>query len=248
MKKWHIGLIAGVLAAALLWLAGTMIYKMYITPKFIEPIIEEITDYLQDDEVLDSLYEEAVNLHEEGVIDDKTYTNFVKAYNDYNRDDVEYAKSILAEKERENDLDSENTGNSVSARYASSKVGAEIIKEKDGDGGKADVRYSDERTSDRIQSEDVITAERIIEEAAADKTPEPQTINSVYEKLKANMTASEFSTFTKIMSKLDVNTLKQYISDKEGLKVYLHSRLTDEEYTNAVQLGYKYVYLFLEKK
>ncbi len=247
MKKWYLGIIAGIAVAVILGLSGMLIYKFYITPKFLQPIVEEISDYLQDSDVLDSLYDEAVNLHDDGVIDDETYANFVRMYNDYYRDDVEYAKKILEEKDNEKNLDSENLSSSVSARYASNKVGAEIIREKDGSGGKADVRYSDERTSDRIQSEDIITAEKVLEQSETEETETPTTVASVYEKLKSKMTASEFSTFTKIMSKLNLNTLKTYASDKEGLKQYLHSRLSDEEYSNAVQLGYKYVYLFLDK-
>ncbi len=251
MKKWHIGLIVAAIAAVILGLTGTIVYKFYITPNYIEPIVEEISDYLKDEDVLEALYEEAVILHDEGVINDSTYSNFLRVYNERHRDDEEYARRILQEKNSEKNLESENNNNSVSARYASNKVGVEIIKVKDGSGGKADVRYSDERTTDRIQVEDVIEAEKILEDVEKTETEEatstPKTIKSVYEKLRANMESSEFSTFTKLMSKLDIDTLKTYITDKEGLKVYLHKQLSDDEYREAVRLAYKYVYILLDE-
>ena len=57
MKKWYLGIIAGIAVAVILGLSGMLIYKFYITPKFLQPIVEEISDNLQDDEVLNSLYE-----------------------------------------------------------------------------------------------------------------------------------------------------------------------------------------------
>lgn len=252
MKKWQIGLIIAFAGILLVVFVGIMTYRFFVLPRYVEPMIEEISEYIKNDDVLDDIYEQAIALHDEGVMDDETYSNFIRMYEIYTRDDEEYARGILDAKEMEMGLESEkNNNNSVSARYASRKVGTEMIKEKDGSGGKADVRYSDERNSNRIQAEDVVEAEKILEEVEASETEEatqtPDIVQSAYDKLRVNMSTSEFQTFVKIMSKLDIDTLKTYMNDKEGLKYYLHRNLSDDEYKSAVNLGYKYIYLFLAR-
>lgn len=247
MKKWHIAAIASLLTVAVLVISGVLVYRYYITPKYIEPIVEEIGEYVKQDRILDELYEEAADLHENGVIEDTTYSNFVRAYNKYKRDDLEYAKQVLEEHESEDTLDTKK--NSLSTKYASYKVGVETIQVNDTEeNGKADVQYSDERTSDRIKAEDVVEAEKIIEEAENEPTATPDIVKSAYEKLRANMTSEEFSTFTTIMKKLDIEEMKMYLSDKAALKEYMHKHLTDEEYSSIVNLGYKYVYVFIDEE
>lgn len=246
MKKWHIILLSSILVVAALGVCGVLVYKYYLTPKYIKPIVEEIGTVIRQEEVLDQLYEEAVVLHDEGAIEDVTYSNFVRAYNKFKRNDVKYANEVLESHESEDTLDTRK--NARSTKYASYKVGVETIQINDTEeNGKADVHYSDERTSDRIKAADVVEAERIIEEAEVAPTETPDVVKSAYEKLRVNMTSEEFSTFTSIMKKLDVSELKKYISDKEGLKAYLHEKLTDEEYSSAVNLGYKYIYIFIDK-
>lgn len=247
MKKWHFIAIISVLAVAFVVLNSVLIFRYYLTPKYIEPIVEEIGEYVKQDGILDELYQEASDLYDNGVLEDNTYSNFVRAYNSYKRDDVEYAEKILAEHESEETLDTQS--NSKSTRYASYKVGVETIQVNDSDeNGKADVKYSDERTSDRVKAEDVVEAEKIIEESEKEPTPTPDIVVSAYDKLRDKMTPNEYSDFAKIMKKLDIGVLKTYMSDKEGLKAYLQSMLTDEEYSKIVNLGYKYVYVFIEKK
>lgn len=247
IKKWHVVSAISLLCVAVIAVGGVLVYKYYLTPKYIEPMVEELGEYVKQDDILDELYYEASDLYESGVLEDETYSKFVRAYNDYKRDDVEYAKSVLSELENEDTLDSQS--NSLSTKYASYKVGVEIIQVNDGESdGKADVEYSDERTSDRIKAEDVVEAEKIIEEAENhEPTQTPDMVQSAYSKLRSRMTSDEFSSFTTIMKKLDIGVLKQYVSDKEGLKEYLHSRLSDDEYSTIVNLGYKYVNVFIEK-
>lgn len=249
MKKWHIIVGASVLVVAILVVIGVVTYKYFILPKYIAPVVEQVSDYLKDDDFIVALYDEAVTLHDEGVMDDAIYSNFLRAYSEYFRDDEAYARDILQVKEE--NTNPVNEGNSLKTKYASHKVGVEIIKVNDGESsGKSDVNYSDERTSNRVRAEDIVEAEKIISEAenGAEATPTPDIIKTAYEKLRSRMIAGDFSLFTKIMAKLDINTLMSFTSDKEGLKNYLHSRLTDEEYSNIINLGYKYVHVFFEKE
>ncbi len=249
MKKWQIMLISTILGVALITVAGIMIYRYWVVPNYIQPMVDELGEYVQEETILDRLYIEAEKLHDDGVMEDETYSNFVRAYNEYKRDDLAYAQEILAANDTENDLDSQK--NSVGTKYASYKVGIEIIKVNDDEdrNGRADVEYSDERATDRVKAEDIIKAEKIIEEEEKKQkaTPTPDIVSSAYAKLRANMTADEFSTFTSIMRKLDIGELRSYLGDKEGLKAYLHSKLTNEDYSSIINLGYKYIYVFMQK-
>lgn len=248
MKKWQLISLVSAIAVAILVICGVLVYRYYLTPKYIEPIVTEISEIIKKEEVLDELYEEAVDLHESGVIEDETYSNFVRAYNDFKRDDVDYARQVIEKHEAEDTLNSQN--NSLSTKYASYKVGVETIQVNDGEAnGKADVQYSDERTSERIKADDVVEAERILEEAEnGEPIASQDPVRTAYEKLRANMESGEFSTFTSIMKQLDIESLKMYVSDKEGLKAYLHSMLSDDDYASAVNLGYKYVHVFIDEK
>ena len=261
MKKWHIVVISCILGVGILIAGGSFFYKYYIVPKYLEPVVEKVSTYLQDDDVLNELYDEAERLHEDGVIEDDTYSEFIKAYRRHSRNNEDTAREILESADEEDGVsDEDETDSSVTARYASSRVGVEMIQTNDGEGrGKADISYSKERTSDRIRSEDVVEAEKIIEEANATPSPEigadenedqgeesADTVNDAIKILRDNMSAEEFASFTSIMGKLDFDTLMSYSNDKEELKAYMHSVLTDDEYSNIVNLGYKYAYLFIK--
>ena len=58
MKKWHIMLILGVLGVGIFTMLGIVIYKYYIVPRHIEPIVEKIDEYVTQDDILDELYYE----------------------------------------------------------------------------------------------------------------------------------------------------------------------------------------------
>ena len=255
MKKWHIIVISCVLAVGVLVAGGTFFYKYYIVPNYLKPVVEKVSTYLKDDDVLDELYEEAERLHDDGVIEDETYNDFIRAYRRHSMNNEDAAREILDRAgERAEETEEEGSDTTVTARYASSRVGVEIIQSNDGsEGGKANIKYSDERTSDRIRSEDVVEAERIVEEATATDAPQDtgsgeldDTVEDAYTILKENMSSDEYSAFASIMAKLDIDTLVSYANDKEALKAYMHSCLTDSEYNNIVNLGYKYAYLFME--
>ena len=97
-----------------------------------------------------------------------------------------------------------------------------------------------------MKAENVVEAERILEESKENTDDNKKNdVALAYEKLRANMSSEEFSSFVSIMRKLDIEVLKTYVTDKEGLKTYLHQQLTNEEYKKIVNLGYKYVYIFI---
>ncbi|MGN0163122.1 MAG: hypothetical protein ACI4EA_06020 [Candidatus Ornithomonoglobus sp.] len=259
MKRWHIIVLSVVAVIVALIVGGSFFYKYYIVPKYMRPIIQEVQDRLRADDALEGLYEEAVRLHDEGVMDDETYAEFVRTYKEHNQISEDSARALLEAKENgDAQLGKDTNSSSVTARYASSKVGVEIIQTNDGDAdGKANMKYSTERTSDRIKAEDVVNAEKVISEqeetgnnTETDETDEEKQVSDAYSKLKSKMSGDEFSTFISIMNKLNIGTLRTFVStsDKEGLKSYLHSNLSDSEYSQIVNLGYKYMNVLLEDK
>lgn len=254
MKRWQIFAGVSLIMIVALIVLGTVFYKYYLVPTYLEPVVNQISEYLQDEDVVEELYEHALRLHDEGVMDDETYDNFITAYRSRMKKDDERkedeARALLENTVPPEGQVAEETS-SLSAKYASSKVGVELVQTNDGySSGSSSKRYSSERTSTRIKSEDIVEAEKIVaneEYETVEEEKEDDFVKSAYEKLKENMTSGEYSDFITIMGKLDVDTLKTYISDKEGLKQYLKSKLEDEEYKRIVNLGYKYMNLFIEE-
>lgn len=252
MKKWQVITISVVLFLALISAGGVLFYRNYIVPKYLEPVVNRVSEYLNDEEVLDELYSQAERLHEGGVLNDETYVEFIKSYKKHNQDTEEIAKEILQGKEEISSDDDESTYQST--RYAANRIGVEIIQTNDDDdAGKSSTTYSSERTSDRIKAEDVVEAEKILseneEEPTTEEIIENGDVDSAYAKLKNHMTKEEFSLFVSVMRKLDIGTLASYVDgdfDKSGMQEYMHSKLTESEYNQIVNLGYKYAYVFLD--
>ena len=251
MKKWHKILIICGAAAAALTLICFMVFRYFIEPMVAKPIINQAAEMIKKEEVIEQLYKNAVTEHADGNLSDDIYTKFISAYNKHKRNDEQFAREVLESEDEYVYDDNDVETSSLSAKYASHKVGVEIINTNDGEtNGKSASTYSAERNSERTKAEDIVDAKRIISEKEGDSpaTEEPKDAREAYDKLKDNMTATEFATFVSIMSKLDINILREYANqyDKSGLKDYLHSRLSDKEYKDIVDLGYKYIYLFLE--
>lgn len=253
MKKWQIITISAVALAVALVVGGTSFYKYYIVPKYLEPVVDRVSEYFNEEDVIEDLYSQAERLHEDGILDDETYVDFIQAYKKHNINSEEIAKSILEERDSEDTSGADDGNSSVSTRYASNKIGVEIIQTNDDENsGKASTRYSSERTSDRVKAEDIVAAEKVIseEEGITTEAPAETEVQTAYSKLKNNMTSDEFSLFVSIMNKLDISALNSYVSgstiDKAGLKEYLHSRLSDSEYSQIINLGYKYAYVFID--
>lgn len=251
MKKWHKVLIVACVAAAVVITAGFMVFRYFIEPKLAEPIINQVAEMLKNEDTIKQLYDNAVLEHANGNLSDEIYTKFISVYNKHKRNDEQFAKDVLESEDEHAYDDKDVETSSLSAKYASHKVGVEIINSNDGEAkGKSGSTYSEERNSERTKAEDIVDAKKIISEKEGDtpSTKEPLDESAAYAKLKENMTASEFTTFVSIMTKLDINDLRKYASeyDKTGLKEYLHSRLNNKEYKDIVNLGYKYIYLFLD--
>lgn len=264
MKKWQIIVIVLICVIGAAVGGGKLFYELYLVPKYVEPIASKMQQYVNESDVIEELYDNADRLHEEGYIEDDTYEKFIKQYSKHEMKNTEVAKEIIekAEKNEDETAQKSDENSSVTARYASKRVGVEMIQVADDDeqAGSSQTRYSTERTSDRVKSEDIVEAKKVLSSGEdeviddetgavdnADDTVDTVDTKTAYQKLKDNMTAEEFATFAQIMQKMDTNTLLSLANDKEGLKEYMHSKLTDEQYKSIVNLGYKYAYVFLEE-
>ncbi|MGN1115773.1 MAG: hypothetical protein ACI4TH_04330, partial [Candidatus Ornithomonoglobus sp.] len=95
MKRWHIIALTVLAVAAALIVGGSFFYKYYIVPRYMEPIMQEVQERLRADDALDSLYEEAVRFHDEGVMDDETYANFMRTYKEFSANTEDTIRAVL---------------------------------------------------------------------------------------------------------------------------------------------------------
>lgn len=251
MKKWQIIAVVCICIAGAIVGGGKLLYEFYLVPKYIEPIANKVEEYINDSDVIDELYQNAERLYEDGYIEDDTYAEFIRKYSKREIQDTEVAKEIMSEVEKNNNESSKsNDSSSVTARYASKRIGVETIQVADDEAtGSSKNRYSIERSSERIKSEDIVEAEKVLDDDKSTEEPkEDSDVKTAYQKLKDNMTADEFTAFAEIMRNMDINTLMSLANDKKELKEYMHSKLTDDQYKTIVNLGYKYAYVFLEDK
>ena len=156
MKKWHkILIICGAAAAALI-LVGFMVFRYFIEPGIAKPIINQAAEMINREEVIEQLYNNAVKEHSDGNLNDDIYTKFISAYNKHKRNDEQFAREVLESEDEYVYDDNEVETSSLSAKYASHKVGVEIINTNDGEtNGKSASTYSAERNSERTKAEEL---------------------------------------------------------------------------------------------
>lgn len=258
MKKWQIIVLSVIAAAAVLAATGTVFYKYYLVPKYMRPIAEKVTEYLEDDDILDEVYSDVVRLHDEGKLDDDKYSDFIRKYKAHERETAQSeadAREIIEEKEQEGKQNGADT-QSLTAKYASNRVGVQIIQTNDDSEstGKSSVRYSSERTSDRLKAEDVVEAEKIISEtdekdsdgSNSDDDEKIKTGDERADKILEKMTKEDRSIAMSLLGKVDRSHAESLLNDLDGLKEYLHSKLTDDEFDQLRVLRAKYAAELLE--
>lgn len=243
MKKWHIvAAVTGVMVIAIA-VCAVLIISLVLKPKMAEPVIEMACE-LVDDGVIDEFEKEAKTLHDDGEIDDSTYVTFKRVYNKYTRDDEAYVSEILSSIENEDGKIVNEENNSVKTRYASYKVGVEVVKVNDiGANGKADMKYSTVRTSDRIRTEDYIEAESLANSVDEDDNND----YSNFEKLQASMSGADYSRLVKFVSKIGTSDAENIIKSGDDIKAKLKSELSEEDYKSLINLAYKYITTFMKK-
>lgn len=243
MKKWHIvAIVTGVMVVAIT-VCSVLVMSFVMKPKMAEPIIETACGIV-DDDLIEQFEKEAKNLHNDGALDDSTYVTFRRAYSRYTRDDEAYINEILSAIENDDGKIINEDDNSVKTKYASYKVGVEVVKVNNtGENGKAAMKYSTARTSDRISTEDYIEAETLTNSEKDDSEND----SSSFEKLQAAMTGADYSKLVKLVAKIGSADAEAIVNSSDNPNEKLKSELGEEDYRELVNLAYKYITVFMKK-
>ena len=242
MKKWHIVAISTGIMVVAITVCASLILSLVMKPKIVEPVIEKAC-LMVDNNVIELLKSESRTLREDGVIDDSTFVTFQRAYKEHIRDDEAYVNEIMTAIPDDDQIINEEN-NSIKTKYASYKVGVEVVKvNESGKNGKADLTYSSVRTSERIKAEDYIEAEKLSTQTKDDSESEV----SNFEKLKTVMTNSEFSKLVKVVAEVDASELEAALDGGADIKQLLTESLDEEQYKTLINYVYKYVTIFMDK-
>ncbi len=272
MSLWKkILLIAGGVIA-LLVIGGVSLYKFVIVPKYIEPVLVSAATALKDSEVQDAIAEIGADLADRGVIDENTLRNYMRKARKYTS--AEQGSTTSSSRLDSNDMlsqtdgisdntgtDTKNSGDetTIQSQSAKSSLGIKNIKTAERTDAEARVNesYSQKFNSDRVsdmemENENAYTFDKSNTE---ELTPEAQKAISdtrakkLYDKIMGAMSLHERTVFFSVVEKADTDKLMTLYknSDREGAKEYLQSVLSGNEYSEAVEIFFKYAPLLFEE-
>ncbi len=231
MKRWQKVTSSIAVAAVVLCAAGTMTYKLYIKPKYVDKVITAAQTAVKSDALNSSVSELVQKLDEEGTLDDKTRDMYNKSYSD---EDKERLDNIIDNEE----IDAESIQREAAQAAEEAPSADESSEEASSDsesseGGSSSTEASDEDAS----SEDSSSSG----ESSSGSGSSSSTGSTAQERIKAAATAEEYATGARILAKIDVGKATSlYKSDKSAFMDYLHSTLSSSEINQALQLYFKY--------
>lgn len=262
-------IVGGVIA--LLAIGGVSLYKFVIVPKYIEPVLVSASTALKDSEVQDAIAEIGTDLVDRGVIDENTLRNYMRKarkYTSAEQDSTTRSSRLDSNNtlsQTDGMLDTEtSTSNSgdettIQSQSAKSSLGIKNIKTAERTDAEARVNesYSQKFNSDRasemeMENENSYTFDKSNTE---ELTPEAQKAISdtrakkLYDKIMGAMSLHERTVFFSVVEKADTDKLMTLYknSDREGAKEYLQSVLSGNEYSEAVEIFFKYAPLLFEE-
>ncbi len=260
MKQWKKILV--IVAAALVVISGITagVYNLYIVPKYIEPALEFVSSALMNSEYQDILSELANRLVDEGILDQytaKTYLRKSRKYtsegkreasrsdkNDFTDIDID---DILNEEE-----DSRKKDDNIVIGTTRTSIGIEMVR-SDNDYPDAEPSsyhsYSEKQSEINQNRENDDVAENLESNNEDVLTFEnDNTGNSLYNKIFKAMNQRERSTFLSVVSKIDITeVISLYnMGDRIGIKEHLQSRLSEDQYKEAIDIFYKYAPLLYQ--
>lgn len=274
MKRWKRILVLVVIVIMLLGAGGFSLYKFVIVPKYIEPVLVSMSTVMRDPDVQDTIIDIADKLSEENVIDEnilKNYLRKAKRYTTEERIAMSGTRTSKSGNEEKSDTKTEDSSKLTDAQYAKSVLGITDVKTDASNTKDARVnesyssKYSayNQEDDDILASEyeqnseiDEIQREYLDDNSKADSiSPEVDKAVSdtragiLYDKIMKAMSASERAVFFSVVAKTDVNKMMQMYktSDKSGAKQYLQSVLENDEYSDAVEIFFKYAPLLIEE-
>lgn len=250
-------LIWGVVISSLIILviAGYAAYKIFIVPKMVEPALEKVAEVMQDDEYTSAITKEIRRLYEAGQVSGKDIEQYLEKHDanvsdyipgavykggsDTSSDSNTPSSDRTAASQKQNDSSSNksndtSTNKSNDTSTSSLGVSSVNIRDENTSAGSGS-RYSENNTSNEYNLDSSSSTQK--------KT---NSSDSIYERAKAVMTPSDYSTAMAIGSKIDVGKAKSLMNDKDALMSYIQSTLTPDEYSTGLSLYAKYANAILE--
>ena len=271
MELWKKIMIGVASLLVILGISGYCVYKYYIIPKHIEPMLHIASDALKDPSNQEALADLANELVEEGALNRSTAKEYIRKINKlhntagFEESDESALDAIQTDEDIHKHLDDEDENaakrdnESMIVAYSSnSNIGIETIKSEDDypDSEPASYHsYSDKQDYiEYNQSQDAIVKENegspLDDEQIDDNDAKKEKAKSLYNNIINAMNSNERSTFFSVMTKVSVEKLKTLYNSggKNDIKTYLKETLDEQTYKTAVTIFYKYAHLLYEDK
>lgn len=243
MRKLKIILIVVVSCVVVLGTGAFCVYKFYIKPDYIEPALETAQTIMKDKSFAQSLSGIVDEMHESGVITDDQFNQYKERYE----------RNVM---KTESGTVSAGSG---SGSGAASGSGSTTVS---GSGSAADTDNAEEKGVTQDGASNAVGAKKIkvkgggetgntsthstsAPEAGASDQTQDADVNALYEKAKSQISVEDQAIIYGIVSKIDIPHAKTLTSDKEQLKAYLKSVLSEDEYKTAIKMYVKYAYIFV---
>ncbi len=215
MKKWQKVLIIIACIITVLFVAGVIVYKVYLAPVIddkIGDVAVKMSQIINDESFQSQIDEMAQSMMDDGVIkpeDVPTY-NKMKLENEAKRREDEEAAQRIVE---------------------------QIVAEDEGKKGNTVKTPKPEKTPTEEAPQNVVKEEK-------KETPAPLTKKTLMERLKAAMTADEFSFALSMYRRIDLGYAQSLLkTDRAAAKEYIYSKASPAEISRALEIYAKYSYL-----
>lgn len=218
LKRWKL-VLAAVISAIIIIAAGAFaVFHFYVVPRYIEPVLETLSGILNDEEVQEEISEAAKELSEKGLIDSKLVDDYIN--------------SIKKPENTNEDSEIENSNINDDSYYdEENSVGAKNIKVQDGEEKKYGYGNSSNSSKESHQ------ADRDVSDLLSESE------KNLYDRIKSEVDAKDLSRAYELLDKIDMSHVRSLLSDRAALKEYITSVLSEEEYSEAMELYLKYAYL-----
>lgn len=277
MSLWKKIVLIVIAVIAVLAIGGVSLYNFVIVPRYIEPVIASASEALRDSEIQDVITDVAEDLVDRGVIDETTFNNYMRQAEKYTSESVSsgtvsssYSSgsgrvtsgTSSADVNDEEDTAAGYDETTVQSQSARSSLGvANVRTSEDGDSeAKVNESYSRKYSTSNDEEEEQAALEEeqqytFDQGTSEELDPEVQEAISesrakrIYDRIMSAMTMHERAVFFSVIERADTNTLMTMYntSDKEGAKEYLQSILSNDEYSEAVEIFFKYAPMLLEE-
>ena len=193
------------------------IYHFYIKPEYIEPALVTAKQVLSDKDIQNGMEQIAEEMAAQGLISEELLNSY--------RQQIKSDNSTATKDEKAQNQD--QTPQPYSAENA---VGAKNVKVQ----SEGETSHSYAKSSSSRTPENVSNSQSDVDAA------------TLYDKIKSRVDAADWTKIYAIYSKLNIGYISSIATDREKLKQYLHSSLSDDEYKTAMEMYLKYSYIITE--